>query len=156
MGENIKYLNPEDIRYIHDYILEATAGLKGQLDSCLDSLCQSAEAYHDDQTLVGLAAYYLSKISKNHCFNDGNKRAGYFATRYFLMLNGADFNGTDAWQAAEEIEKIAGAGNNEAYSIAHELVQHYIVTDQMVIPDMHTFERIVLKSISVANILSRR
>ncbi len=149
------YLNAEEIREIHSAIV-ISAGVKGEIHNGLDSLCQSAEYYHDDQTLEGVAAFYLSRIAKGHSFSDGNKRTAYLAARYFLMRNGADFNGTDAEEAADEMERIAAAPNGEAYELAYQLVSHYITKNQIVIPDWVTFERIVLKSIKVSHILSQR
>ncbi len=155
MTSHINYLQPDDIRYIHNAILDATAGVKGALHNGLDSLCQNAEMYHEDQTLEGLAAFYLSKIAKSHSFTDGNKRTAYFATRYFLMRNGADFNGRDVKQAVDELETVAAAENGHAYEIARELTGRYVVRNQPVIEKMEQFERLVIKSIAVANLLAK-
>ncbi len=155
MTSNVNYLQPDDIKHIHQAILEATTGVKGDLHNGLDSLCQNAKMFHDDQTLEGLAAFYLSRIAKGHPFNDGNKRTAYFATRYFLMLNGADFNGRDVKQAVDEMEAVASAENGHAYEIARKLTEKYVLRNQPVIENMEQFERLVIKSIAVANLLAK-
>jgi death-on-curing family protein len=150
------YLQPDDIRYIHSYILRATKGVEGEMHNGLDTLCQNAQLYLEEQTLEGLAAFYLARLAKGHSFTDGNKRTAYFATRYFLMRNKADFNGRDIKEAADEMDAIASASNGDAYNLARQLVEKYIVKDQILIETMEQFERIVLKSIGVATLLSER
>jgi len=73
------------------------------------------------------------------------------------MLNGADFNGSDIQQAVGEVEAIAEAENGDAaYRLARELTGKYTVKGQPVIADMSQFERLVIKSIGVANLLAER
>jgi len=73
------------------------------------------------------------------------------------MLNGADFNGSDIQQAVDEVEAIAEAENGDAaYRIARKLTGKYVVTNQSIIADMEQFERLVIKSIGVANLLAER
>ena len=73
------------------------------------------------------------------------------------MLNGADFNGSDYDIAADEIEAIAASKTmQEAYETAMGFTSKYIVTDQLTIPDFHTFDRLVLKSLAVTSLLSDR
>lgn len=39
------------------------------------------------QSIFGMAAAYLISLSKNHPFNDGNKRTAISATTTFLQMN---------------------------------------------------------------------
>jgi death-on-curing family protein len=100
-----------------------------------------------NQTLDNISSNLLARIAKGHPFTDGNKRTAYFGARYFLMKNGADFNGCSYLEASEEMEGIAKKPNfKSAYKYAKQLCEEYIVENQMVVPDYETFYRLVIKS----------
>ena len=154
MTHDLVYLTCEQIDTLHDDLIEATGGLRGMLRDCSEYIAEVAP-YHGEN-LCEVAAFYLSRISKGHNYNDGNKRTGYFATRLFLMLNGADFNGSNIEEAVEEMSDVAAAPTmDDALGLAKRLCEKHIVTDQVRIPDYKVFKRLVIKSINMANRLSK-
>ena len=62
MTSNFVYLQPKDIRHIHQAILQVTSSVIGELHNGLDSLCQTAQVYHENRTLEGLAAFVIKSI----------------------------------------------------------------------------------------------
>lgn len=89
----IIYLEPDDIRDIHDVMLERYNGLKGEHESgMIDFLAQKPsqeifgqELYPD---LFLKAAIYMQGFSTAQYFCDGNKRTAYGCMANFLELNG--------------------------------------------------------------------
>ncbi len=89
---NYLYFNVNFAIKEHDYIIQNSGGLmgiinKGQLEATLD-LVQNDGYYN---TIEEKASYLFYAINKNHCFQDGNKRASIALTAYFLELNGLGF-----------------------------------------------------------------
>jgi death-on-curing protein len=95
----VKYLYPNQVLYLHERILQQSAGLVGLRD---ESLLESA-VYRPQVTFGGQELYpdLYSKVAalghsliQNHPFADGNKRTGFQAMRLMLRLNGFDLQGT--------------------------------------------------------------
>jgi death on curing protein len=89
------WLNLKAIVAAHDAQLAAHGGLAGVRDfNLLESALakpQMAFAYETPKPdICHLAALYMMGISRNHPFNDANKRTAWLAGRAFLRLNGHD------------------------------------------------------------------
>jgi death-on-curing protein len=87
------------IEAIHLDQIREHGGLSGIRDP---DLLESALArprqkwtYEESTDLAALAAAYCHGITKNHPFNDGNKRVGFLAVVVFLGLNGINFSASD-------------------------------------------------------------
>ena len=91
----MKYLYPNQIRYLHQQIVQMSGGKAGLRD---EGLLESAvyrpqsgfgghEAYPD---LLGKVAVLGYSLIHNHPFVDGNKRIGYAAMRLMLRMNDHD------------------------------------------------------------------
>jgi len=104
-----RWIGRDTVLAIHDMQLAQHGGLDGIND---DNLIESALArpkqlhtYGDPAPDVfDLAASYGYGITKNHGFNDGNKRTGWILARLFL----ADNNTKIHFSAAEAIQVMLG------------------------------------------------
>lgn len=91
MTQNYKWILESVVYVIHDEQLAEHGGLQGTKDL---TLLQSALgrpqnlAAYGDPDIAELAASYGYGISRNHPFNDGNKRTAFVIVELFLMLNG--------------------------------------------------------------------
>jgi death-on-curing protein len=91
--ESISYLSADDIRDIHELIVESNADTAGGISSP----GQVPESLHEK-------AYQLLRlIAANHPFVDGNKRTALMSTRIFYALNGLRF---DYDREVKEILKV--------------------------------------------------
>lgn len=84
---------PEELRYIHDIMIERYGGLRGEKDpGMVEYACEKpfSVIYGQDvyPTLYKKAAAYMITIAKGHFFMDGNKRTAIMTTYSFLMKNG--------------------------------------------------------------------
>jgi len=80
--------------YFHDLTIQRHGGLPGfqeggeaRFESTLIRP-RTLLLYKDDATFPDLAATLIYGFSKNHCFNDGNKRVSAIAGGIFLEANG--------------------------------------------------------------------
>ena len=117
----IKYLNAEQILFIHTRLIEETGGERGIRDlRLLRSAVARPQATFDQRDLYPdiffKAAALLESLVNNHPFVDGNKRTGITATGLFLQLNGYPFQTSQedlvaftlsVAQGMETIESIA-------------------------------------------------
>ncbi|HOO50002.1 MAG TPA: type II toxin-antitoxin system death-on-curing family toxin [Alphaproteobacteria bacterium] len=93
-----KWIQEKIVHAIHDEQLAEHGGLTGARDV---KLLQSALAR--PQNILGygspdiseLAAAYGYGISRNHPFNDGNKRTAFVVTELFLLMNGYELIAND-------------------------------------------------------------
>ena len=93
------WISQRAIHAIHDRQISEHGGLPGVRD---EGLLQSALSRPENLYFYGdpkpdisvMAAAYGFGISKNHPFNDGNKRTALIAIRLFLKLNGFDLTAT--------------------------------------------------------------
>ncbi|NJB82124.1 type II toxin-antitoxin system death-on-curing family toxin [Wenyingzhuangia aestuarii] len=77
---------------VHDNIIKESGGLMGIKDTGLiDSTLYHIqhELYYPD--IEHKLTHILFSFNKNHCFNDGNKRASLALSVYFLAINDLDF-----------------------------------------------------------------
>lgn len=92
----IKYLTLEEILEIHDEMLIRFGGLAGIRDAnLLHSVIETPKAAMFGQemypSIYEKAAIYLYLITRNHPFNDGNKRTAYVVTLLFLKATTRKF-----------------------------------------------------------------
>jgi death-on-curing protein len=84
---------------IHDQQIATHGGLNGTRDRGViqSALARPAHIWHyESQDIAVLAAAYAYGLSKNHGFNDGNKRVAFVVAKTFLILNGHDLHADDA------------------------------------------------------------
>lgn len=105
----IRYLNVEAVKAIHEEVLAAHGGSAGLRDNgLLESAVAAPQASFGGEVLikntVEIAAAYLYYLCGNHPFVDGNKRTALAACLVFLegneLLPDADFpvKDVDAWE----------------------------------------------------------
>lgn len=90
---SVFYLEPDDIRDIHDVMLERYGGKPGENESGLIDYMASKpamELFGREQfpDLFTKAAVYMHGFATNQFFCDGNKRTAYGCMTNFLELNG--------------------------------------------------------------------
>lgn len=89
----MKKLSVDDLKYIHDNMLERYRGLPGERNhGMLEYVCEKPflvtfgqEQYPD---LFQKAAVLMYALARGHYFNDGNKRTASMAAYVFLLQNG--------------------------------------------------------------------
>lgn len=86
-------LMPEDIREIHDVMLERYGGRPGEREpGLIDFMADKPfQVYFGHELYPGLfmkAAVYMHGFATTQYFVDGNKRTGYGCAAVFLELNG--------------------------------------------------------------------
>ena len=91
-------ITPDQVREIHDLILETGIGLAGEHNGYLEGALHriaAAQFYEGVDDLFELAAHYARAIGQGHCFIDGNKRTGLVTCLTFLELNGVTVQKND-------------------------------------------------------------
>ena len=96
-SESISYLSAEDIRDIHELIVESNADTAAGISSAGDieytvEYIQEGHFGHVPESLHEKAFQLLRLIAANHPFVDGNKRTALMSTRIFYALNGRRFD----------------------------------------------------------------
>lgn len=86
------YIDIEEVYQIHERMLEIGGGRTEVRDfTLLHSAVERPKATFGGHflytTLWLKAAALIQSLIKNHAFNDGNKRTGFFSTLRFLRLN---------------------------------------------------------------------
>lgn len=89
----IKYIDIFEAYQIHERMLNVGGGRKGIRDfTLLHSAVERPKASFGGELLYKniwfQAAALLQSLIKNHPFEDGNKRTGFFSTMRFLRING--------------------------------------------------------------------
>ncbi len=101
---------------IHDDLLAQHGGLFGLRDQGLFESALSRPRnrweYGEAEDLFDCAASYGFGITKNHAFNDGNKRTEFQSMYTFLGLNGHDLNATEV-DAVAVMDGVAGGSISE-------------------------------------------
>lgn len=87
------YIQIDDVIAIHEKMLIIGGGREGIGDFTLvHSAVERPKASFGGKLLYSTlwlqAAALIRSLIRNHPFNDGNKRTGYFSTMRFLYLNG--------------------------------------------------------------------
>jgi death-on-curing protein len=95
------YLTLDEALRIHERLIEAFGGAKGERDLGLieSALLRPQTGYYAD--LIEEAASLWESLAMNHGFVDGNKRVAYACLELVLQLNGADITASNA-----ELEKF--------------------------------------------------
>lgn len=91
MIDDFLYFTPEYAIEVHDNIVKESGGFfgirdRGLIESSLEHIKNDIYYPNIEDKLTHL----LYSINKNHCFNDGNKRASLALSMYFLLINGLD------------------------------------------------------------------
>ena len=93
-----RWISKRAVLSIHNEQLAQHGGLTGVRDEgLLESAMarpQNLEAY-ENASLAQCAAAYAFGITRNHPFNDGNKRTGFVTAVTFLLLNNHYINATE-------------------------------------------------------------
>lgn len=94
-----RWISKRTILSIHNEQLAQHGGLAGVRDEgLLDSAMarpQNLKAY-ENASLAQCAAAYAFGITRNHPFNDGNKRTGFVTAVTFLLLNNHYIGATES------------------------------------------------------------
>ena len=96
-SESISYLSADDIRDIHELIVESNADTAAGISSAGDieytvEYIQEGHFGRVPESLHEKAFQLLRLIAANHPFVDGNKRTALMSTRIFYALNGRRFD----------------------------------------------------------------
>ncbi len=91
MNFEFQYFTAHYAIEVHDSIICESGGLmgikdRGLIESTLYHM--QNELYYPD--IEHKLTHLLFSFNKNHCFNDGNKRASLALSVYFLSINGLD------------------------------------------------------------------
>lgn len=91
----IKYLDISEVYEIHEKMLKVGGGRSGVRDfTLIHSATERPKASFSGKLLYPniwfQAAALIQSLVKNHPFEDGNKRTGFFSTLRFLNINGWD------------------------------------------------------------------
>ncbi len=102
----IRFLSIDDVPILHADTIARDGGLAGLRElGLLESAVAMPRAQFDGAylhpDLPAMAGAYLSHITRNHPFVDGNKRAGVLAALVYL-----DANGVSALPAPASLEKV--------------------------------------------------
>lgn len=119
MTTSYKWILESVVHAIHDEQLAEHGGLQGTRDL---TLLQSALARpqnlsnYGEPDIAELAASYGYGISRNHPFNDGNKRTAFVAVELFLMLNGYELVADDGACVLMMLDVASGEITEEAFA----------------------------------------
>ncbi len=119
---DFSYFDAEHAIYVHDQIIINSGGMlgmlnRGLLESSIDHL--QNDIYYPN--LEDKLTHLFFSINKNHCFQDGNKRASIALSAYFLEINNCSFIIT---RFIEQMENIAVdvANNKIDKDLLHEII----------------------------------
>jgi death-on-curing protein len=104
---------------VHEMQLAEHGGLTGVRDmGLMDSALSRAPnlAAYGQPDVADLAAAYGWGLSRNHPFNDGNKRTGFVAAELFLSLNGYELEADDANCVVTMLGVAAGDISEDAFA----------------------------------------
>lgn len=123
MSFNFQYFNTEYAILVHDEIIRLSGGLmgvrdKGLIESTLEHM--KNDLYYPD--IEDKLTHLLFSINKNHCFNDGNKRASLALSTYFLFINGLDIL-TEKFILTMENIVVDVADNRVDRDLLHEIIK---------------------------------
>jgi death-on-curing protein len=124
-----EFLEADAVAFLHDSALREYGGAQGIKDpGLLDSalglpLNKLAYAGLEGIDLYDLAAAYAYRISRNHAFNDANKRTAWSCCVLFLRVNGIALQ-VDAAEVVEQMVALA-QGHVSEVAFAAWLRQHH-------------------------------
>lgn len=85
---NFQYFTVDFAIEVHDNIIRESGGLMGIRDAGLiESTLEHVQYDLYYPELEDKLTHLLYSFNKNHCFNDGNKRASIALSAYFLTIN---------------------------------------------------------------------
>jgi len=117
-----EYFDVKHAIEVHDTIIEKSGGLIGIMNI---NLLESALAHIKNDfyypTIEDKLTHLFFSINKNHCFQDGNKRASIALSAYFLEVNGLGFR-VDLFLKRMENISVYVAENRIDKDLLHELV----------------------------------
>ncbi|OYU82539.1 MAG: type II toxin-antitoxin system death-on-curing family toxin [Flavobacterium sp. BFFFF2] len=86
------YFDADHAISVHDEIITTTGGLMGIINKgLLESTLQHIKYDYYYEELEHKLTHLFFSINKNHCFQDGNKRASIALSSYFLEINNCSF-----------------------------------------------------------------
>jgi death on curing protein len=89
-------LHPEELRHIHDQMLDLYGGLPGEKEpGMLEYVCDKPFMFGRFPLLFEKAAVLMIAIATGHYFVDANKRTAAMATYIFLLKNSHEILVTD-------------------------------------------------------------
>lgn len=93
----MRYLNVDEVLFIHHYVISQTGGSHGVRDLGLleSAVARPRASYGGADLYEGIfpkAAALFESIARNHPFVDGNKRTAISSTVEFLHANGWEIN----------------------------------------------------------------
>jgi death-on-curing protein len=104
-----KWINRQQVEFIHEAVIDMGGGAHGLRDvALLESALarpQNQHAYGEIDTFL-LAASYAEGISRNHAFVDGNKRTAFYVAADFLEQNGHLLQASEGVEHAEMMELL--------------------------------------------------
>lgn len=87
-----RYLNVEEILYIHQQLIDEFGGSPGlaDMDRLESAVMRPQSGYY--KNIYEEAAALMESLAMNHPFVDGNKRITFFAADIFFRINGYSIN----------------------------------------------------------------
>ena len=86
------YFSTEYAIFVHDQIIITSGGILGIInDGLLESSIEHIKNDLYYPNIEDKLTHLFFSINKNHCFNDGNKRASNALSAYFLEINNCSF-----------------------------------------------------------------
>jgi death-on-curing protein len=116
------YFDVEHAIYVHDQIIINSGGLLGILNvGLLESSIEHSKNDFYYPNLEDKLTHLFFSINKNHCFQDGNKRASIALSAYFLEINNCGFI---IFRFIEQMENIAVdvADNKISKELLYEII----------------------------------
>ncbi len=125
---DIEWLTPNEVRKIHDYILEPDQ-LPGEdptrpIESALDRVKNQVEYEQIELDVLQIAASYAVVISRSHSFSDGNKRTAMMSMIVFLDTHGFSLDIEDGEQLGKWMEECAAGriDDSELWSLIFDYI----------------------------------
>ena len=122
------WIDVRALRLLHNESLAEHGGLSGMRDENLlmSALArpQNLFAYERVTDISRLAAAYAYRITKNHPFADGNKRAAFLCIGLFLALNGYSLQ-VEQKEAVNTILSLA-AGDLDEIALTAWIAKHIV------------------------------
>jgi len=116
------YFSTEYAIFVHDQIIINSGGILGIInDGLLESSIEHIKNDLYYPNIEDKLTHLFFSINKNHCFNDGNKRASIALSAYFLEINNCSFIISRFIQEMENIT-VDVADNRIDKELLHEII----------------------------------
>lgn len=119
MSARPKWVPKSVVLAIHDRVIAEHGGPAGLLnEGNLDAALASPENHFEYEApdIFRLAAVYASAITRNHPFQDGNKRVALTVAGVFLEINGYRFEGAEPDAVAATIALSTREMDEDAFA----------------------------------------